>query len=262
MITRSKIPNYISRHILLCCAFLTVRFGMFTMRYCLVCGMHCHLVLFFGGGGKGWLYFAEDRRGERWTFHLSGRRRYECRAEHTPGAREVKLVILGSNLDHDTIVAALEQCCEQPQPPGLSASSTTVPDDRVVALARIRDDNRFELCAPSECEGADNDTTLSERAVVLFRMTAERTFGVPLAEIEGRHGVKLDKVNAELQRRVNYSSGGGFLTTAVGPGGSTVLRYATGGSQKLDDIWHVVDTAAEVLLKTAFANVALCRCGW
>jgi hypothetical protein len=47
-----------------------------------------------------------------------------------------------------------------------------------------------------------------------------------------------------------------FYVSRVSP------RYASGGEQRLADIWPSVSAAADVLMKDVFAHVFACKCGW
>lgn len=197
---------------------------------------------------KGWVFFAEDPARQQWFFHYSGRRRFECSIDPTPaaGQRKVRIVLIGTNLDVAAITALLTSACSAKEPVVLGTLDRSASD-----VATVESDDRFDL-----------KTSLDNTSVIRFRMTACKPLEVTVEELEEKHGVDLNRVNLELQERVNYTTGPSFLTFDRGDDGEVWLRYSIQSQQQLAEIWPAVTTAADVLMKDVFAHVYACKCGW
>lgn len=177
-------------------------------------------------------------------FHYSGRRRFECSVDRTPaaGERKVRIVLIGKQLDEEAISSQL-------------ASATA--GERATCQSNLESDtSTAESDELFEVSPSDSGTTLK------FRLTAAKPLKLSLEELSRKHGIDLNRVNTELQERVNYTAGPPFLTLAHDDDGTVWLRYATDGTQRLADIWPSVKAAADVLVKNVFSHVFACRCGW
>ena len=244
---------------------------------------------------KGWVFFQEDTASEQWTFHFSGRQRFECKRDgSTNSARIVRLAFLGNGLDvawfeeqlnnclakamEDVVdtgdaAAALSDRDEQSAPPAATdaAVGTTAHTASRLLAAGTAGTAAAQLAA-MEMLHADDRLEVSEEQslgnVVVFRLTMTKALGVSLTDISHRFGVNLNGVNEKLACRINYSTGTAFVTSVLIPGASkdatedVALRFATDGKQTLKDVWNVVDEAIEGTVKASFAHVKQCHCGW
>ncbi len=197
---------------------------------------------------KGTLWFDENRSC-LYSFHMSGRQRYEISPstsvrESLSGTFSVQLVIIGRSIDTLAIQTQLESCqvaAPSPNPPSCIES----------AIALVSSDLRFELIKSdvSGCEYVD------------FRVTGVIEFGVTVEEASTIHGINFNRMNSELVRQVNGSSGPVSLLPVLLPSGMQMCRYGLNKDADFSRAWTIISGIAKRLVDQFYRAVGYCKCG-
>lgn len=213
---------------------------------------------------KGTVWF-EENRSHLYSFHMSGRQRYEitpCASagESLVGSFSVQLVIIGRSIHPGEIQAVLEESLAPESKPPCAGETTSSPPpppptdstsmDRVHSL--IQADKRFEFIPHN-----DTNTTFVD-----FRLTGCVEYGVSVQEAQAIHGIKFDKMNLDLASRVNGSSRPLCLLPVFLPTGFQVCRYAVHKEAPFDILWDLVREIAGRLVTEYFRAVGFCKCGF
>eukprot|EP00054_Salpingoeca_dolichothecata_P016688 m.98410 g.98410 ORF g.98410 m.98410 type:complete len:509 (+) comp22100_c0_seq1:203-1729(+) len=197
---------------------------------------------------KGTMFFQEDQADEEWSFHMTGRSRFEATLNKTTSARQNELVVIGRDWDPAVLTAQLQNCSK----PRASDDAKDVMSAQKAAVELVLKDKRFELAKQSH---------ESDACCVFFRLTAAQTFEIPLSEITNRHGINLNRVNHQLMQAINCHTGSPFLTYQTFDE-DLYLRFACGGKYTLAEMWSVIDAATDKQMDISFRSVRACRCGW
>ncbi len=195
---------------------------------------------------KGTLWFDENRSC-LYSFHMSGRQRYEivpCTSvsKSLSGTFSVQLVIIGRGIDTAAIQRQLDSYLEPlaiPYNDPLSAESTK---------KLILSDPRFELIE------------LKSRCVD-FRVTGVVEYGVSVEEAATIHGINFNRMNSELVRQVNGSSGHVSLLPVLLPSGTQVCRFGLDQDADFSEAWELVCSVAKRLVDQFYKAVGYCKCG-
>ena len=202
---------------------------------------------------KGTLWF-EENRSCLYSFHMSGRQRYEVApcssvSESLSGSFSVQLVIIGRGIDTDNIDKLLDTCLTPEQDTPAEDSDFTAMVES--AKGQILSDPRFELpVADGECG-----------AYVDFRVTGVIEYGVSVEEAARIHGINFERMNSELVRQVNGSSGPISLLPVLLPSGAQVCRYGFHPGADFSEAWKLVTSVATRLITQFFQAVGYCKCG-
>ena len=200
---------------------------------------------------KGTVWF-EENRSYLYSFHMSGRQRYEmlpCASlsESLTGAFSVQLAIIGRRIDPAAIKNSLESCV---------TFMDQGPEAYADAKALIAKDDRFEVVEASM--KADNQLT---SRYIDFRLTGCVEYGVTAQEAESIHGINFSKMNLELAKRVNGSSGPVSILPVMYPNGLQVCRHTLHASAPLGETWKLVTEVAKKLVAEFYRAVGYCKCG-
>ena len=205
---------------------------------------------------KGTVWF-EENRSYLYSFHMSGRQRYEIlpcasMSESLAGAFSVQLVVIGRAIDTDAVRRSLENCLasrNQGLGPVLHPSYQS-------ARASIAKDDRFELIG----EGFNADSDPNHRYVD-FRVTGCIEYGKTTVEASDIYGIDFTRMNLELAKRVNGSSGPVSILPVLLPTGMQVCRHAVYGDVSFDLAWKLVQDVAKSLIDEFYRAVGYCKCG-
>ena len=202
---------------------------------------------------KGTVWFQENRSC-LYSFHMSGRQRYEltpCASagESLVGAFSIQLVGIGRSIEPSEIQTTLENAVV-PQPYSGEPYLSPVPVEAVIESARslVEADSRFDLVA---CETLYID----------FRLTGCIEYGITVQEAESVHGINMGKMNLDLATRVNGSRLPVCVIPVLLPTGLQVCRYAAHVDAPFDTLWNVVTEIAGKLIVDYYRAVAYCKCG-
>ena len=206
---------------------------------------------------KGTVWFAENRS-NLYSFHMSGRQRYEmvlCSSisDSLAGAFSVQLVVIGRGIDASAVEASLKNCIasissSQPSESPVAAAPTV--DLLAQAQSLVRDDPRFELIdEPGVTRYVD------------FRVTGVIEYGVTIQEATNVHGIDFTRMNSELVRRVNGSSGPVSLLPVLLATGTQVCRHAVSPNVPFSEAWKLIQEVAKKLIDEFYRAVGYCKCG-
>ena len=151
---------------------------------------------------KGTLWFAEERS-RLYSFHMSGRRRYEITSqasvgESLVGSFSVQLVIIGRGIDEAVIQNALEGCvATEESTVSLPSSSEMLYDD---AKMLVSNDRRFEVIEMN-LDPYSGEHIATQTRYIDFRVTGVIEFGVSVEEASTIHGIDFNRMNNELVKR-------------------------------------------------------------
>ncbi len=204
---------------------------------------------------KGTVWFAENRS-HLYSFHMSGRQRYEmvpCASvsESLVGCFSVQLAVIGRAIDQRALTDALESCVAPLADSRISAGSYQE------ARAVVAKDDRFELV-----ESTPQDESESPSAsYVDFALTGCVEYGVTVQEAADIHGIDFRRMNLELVRRVNGSSGPVTLLPVLLPNGVQVCRHALHRDVPFDTTWELVTEVATKVILEFYRRVGFCKCG-
>lgn len=205
---------------------------------------------------KGTVWFAENRS-SLYSFHMSGRQRYEivlCSSlgESLTGAFSVQLVTIGRGIDAGSVEESLKNCVVPPLQASTSAVPSVVATNGLYEQAKslIEGDPRFEFIdQPSEVNFID------------FRVTGVIEFGVTVQEAANIHGIDFTRMNSELVRRVNGSSGPVSLLPVMLPTGLQVCRHAVSSEVPFAEAWTLIEQVAKKVIDEFYRAVGYCKCG-
>ena len=199
---------------------------------------------------KGTVWFAQNRS-QLYSFHMSGRQRYELApsvnvGESLSGAFSVQLVAIGKGIDGAAIQTMLDNCVYD----ATQFINTPYADSATV----ITEDKRFELI-----EQPKDENCLPE--YLDFRLTGCIEYGVSAHEAATIHGIDFNRMNSELVRRVNGSSGPRSLLPVMLSTGMQVCRYSLTPSDPLSAAWPLITAIAKDLIVEFYRAVGYCKCG-
>lgn len=199
---------------------------------------------------KGTVFFQENKGG-LYNFHMSGRKRYElspCTSSDLQGALSVQLVAIGSGLQSDVVNKVLADCSSTPD----DAVTTVVADEFKAAQQMILDDDRFELMSP-----LDGPVT----SYVDYCLLGNIEYGVTPTEARQLHGINFNKMNTELAKRLNGSSGNSSVLLVVLPTGTMVCRHSV-ATDLMVPAWKETRSIADKIVAQFYRAVGLCKCGF
>ena len=205
---------------------------------------------------KGTVWFAENRS-NLYSFHMSGRQRYEmvlCSSisDSLAGAFSVQLVVIGRGIDAGAVETSLKNCivCSSSSQPAEPPVAAPTIDLLAQAQSLVRGDPRFELIdEPGVTRYID------------FRVTGVIEYGVTIQEAANIHGIDFTRMNSELVRRVNGSSGPVSLLPILLPTGIQVCRHAVSPDVSFSEAWKLVQEVAKKLIDEFYCAVGYCKCG-
>ena len=203
---------------------------------------------------KGTVWFDENRS-YLYSFQMSGRQRYEmlpCASvsESLTGAFSVQLVAIGRAIDTEAVRRSLVNCLVPELP--VSADLSKIYGK---AKCLIVKDDRFELIEHNP------ETESAMRAYIDFRVTGCVEYGVTVQEAANIHGVDFNRMNLELARRVNGSSGPISILPVMLPDGTHVCRHALHVGAPFDESWKLVAEISQRLIVEFYRAVGYCKCG-
>ncbi len=195
---------------------------------------------------KGTLWFKENHS-SLYSFHMSGRQRYEISpctsvSESLSGTFSVQLVVIGRGIDTAAIQTQLESCQQAPPP--------NPPTDIESAKSLVLSDHRFELIE-------SNATT----EYIDFRVTGVIEYGVSVEEAATIHGINFNRMNSELVRQVNGSSGPVSLLPVLLPSGMQICRYSVNKDADFNEAWKMITDITKRLVDQFYRAVGYCNCG-
>ena len=202
---------------------------------------------------KGTIWF-EENRGYLYSFHMSGRQRYEITScasvsESLVGAFSVQLILIGRSIQPEELRFALENCLALPR--NIVAPSPELLITLEEAKSIITADDRFEVFPQLE----------STNLCVNFRLTGCIEYGISVQEAQDRHGINFNAMNEELAIRVNGSSLPLCLLPVQLPTGVQVCRYAAHPDAPFQSVWDLVCENAAKMIVEYYRAVGYCRCG-
>ena len=205
---------------------------------------------------KGTVWF-EENRSYLYSFHMSGRQRYEivpCASmnDSLTGAFSVQLVAIGRAIDPQDVRCSLEDCLASRH----RGSGLVLHPAYQTARAVVKEDDRFELIG----EGFNTDSHPNYRYVD-FRVTGCVEYGKTAEEASGIYGIDFTKMNLELAKRVNGSSGPVSILPVLLPAGIQVCRHALDKDVSFDVAWKLVTDIAASLIVEFYRAVGYCKCG-
>ena len=199
---------------------------------------------------KGTVFFQENKSG-LYNFHMSGRKRYElspCTSSDLQGALSVQLVAIGSGLQSEVVNKVLGNCSSTPE----DAVTTMAADEFKAAQQMILDDDRFELMSP-----LDGPAT----SYIDYRLLGNIEYGITPTEARQLHGINFNKMNAELAKRLNGSSGNSSVLLVMLPSGTMVCRHSV-ATDLMVPAWKEAQSIADKIVAQFYRAVGLCKCGF
>ena len=199
---------------------------------------------------KGTVFFQENKSC-LYNFHMSGRNRYElspCTSMGLQGALSVQLVAIGRGLQPELVNGALGNCSSTPE--DVTTAATT--NEFQAAQKMILDDDRFELISPL-------DGPVSN--YVDYRLLGNVEYGVTPKEASQLHGINFNKMNTELAKRLNGSSGHSSVLLVMLPSGIMVCRHCV-TSKLMASTWKEAQRIADKVVAQFYRAVGLCKCGF
>lgn len=198
---------------------------------------------------KGTVFFQENK-GCLYNFHMSGRNRYElspCASSGLQGALSVQLVAIGKGLQPELVNDALGSCSSTPE--DLTATTT---NEFKAAQKMILDDDRFELMSPL-------DGPVS--SYIDYRLLGNIEYGVTPTQASKLHGINFNKMNTELAKRLNGSSGHSSVLLVMLPSGMMVCRHCV-ATNLMVSTWKEAQSIASKVVAQFYRAVGLCKCGF
>ena len=206
---------------------------------------------------KGTVWFAENRS-NLYSFHMSGRQRYEivlCSSvgESLAGAFFVQLVAIGRGIDATEVEASLKNCVAPTTQPSNSSQPhgvVSATDLYAQAQSLIKGDPRFEFIdQPGVTDFID------------FRVTGVIEYGVTIQEAANVYGIDFTRMNSELVRRINGSSGSVSLLPVMLPTGLQVCRHSISTDVSFVEAWTLIEQVAKKVIDEFYRAVGYCKCG-
>ena len=198
---------------------------------------------------KGTVFFQENK-GCLYNFHMSGRNRYElspCASSGLQGALSVQLVAIGKGLQPELVNDALGSCSSTSE--DLTATTT---NEFKAAQKMILDDDRFELMSPL-------DGPVS--SYIDYRLLGNIEYGVTPTQASKLHGINFNKMNTELAKRLNGSSGHSSVLLVMLPSGVMVCRHCV-TTNLMASTWKEIQSIASKVVAQFYRAVGLCKCGF
>ena len=198
---------------------------------------------------KGTVFFQENK-GCLYNFHMSGRNRYElspCASSGLQGALSVQLVAIGKGLQPELVNDALGSCSSTPE--DLTATTT---NEFEAAQKMILDDDRFELMSPL-------DGPVS--SYIDYRLLGNIEYGVTPTQASKLHGINFNKMNTELAKRLNGSSGHSSVLLVMLPSGVMVCRHCV-TTNLMASTWKETQSIASKVVAQFYRAIGLCKCGF
>lgn len=210
---------------------------------------------------KGTLWFAEERS-RLYSFHMSGRQRYEITSqasvgESLVGSFSVQLVVIGRGIDTDAILNTLEGCVAADSPRIVPSSTEAL---YAQAKALVAGDPRFEV-VETNFDPYSGEQVATQTTCIDFRVTGVIDYGVSLEEASKIHGIDFNRMNIELAKRVNGSTKPVCLLPVQLPNGAQVCRHALVDAAPFDEVFQLVVDASKKLINEFFRAVGYCKCG-
>ena len=200
---------------------------------------------------KGTVFFKENKACVH-NFHMSGRQRYElspCATSGLQGAPSVQLVVIGRGLDSDQVTGMLDECQSCADDP----VATKEEYDKVQKL--VSSDDRFELI-PTE------STDSSVPSYIDYCLIGCVEYGVTKNEAAQLHGINFNRMNTELAKRLNGSSGQSSILLVMLPSGVMVCRHSITNQKLMESTWQEARSIADKVVSQFFRAVGLCKCGF
>lgn len=198
---------------------------------------------------KGTIFFQENKSC-LYNFHMSGRKRYElspCTLSGPQGALSIQLVAIGKGLQPESVNGILGSCSSTAEE--LTATTT---NEFKAAQKMILDDDRFELMSP-----LDGPTS----TYVDYRLLGNIEYGISAEEAARLHGINFNKMNTELAKRLNGSSGNSSVLLVMLPSGMMVCRHCITPTMMIPT-WKEAQNIANKLVPQFYRAVGLCKCGF
>ena len=130
------------------------------------------------------------------------------------------------------------------------------------AKALIAEDDRFEVIEPStKAVSSDERQSRAATSYIDFRVTGCVEYGVTVQEAASIHGINFSKMNLELAKRVNGSSGPVSILPVLLPSGMQVCRLALHKDVSVEEAWKLVTEVAKKLIVEFYRAVGYCKCG-
>ena len=199
---------------------------------------------------KGTIFFQENKSC-LYNFHMSGRNRYElspCTSTGLQGALSVQLVAIGRGLQPDLVNSILGNCASTPE----DVTTAATANEFQAAQKMILDDDRFELLSPPNGPVSN---------YVDYRLLGNVEYGVTPKEASTLHGINFNKMNTELAKRLNGSSGHSSMLLVMLPSGVMVCRHCV-TSELMASTWKETQRIADKVVAQFYRAVGLCKCGF
>ena len=199
---------------------------------------------------KGTIFFQENKSC-LYDFHMSGRKRYElspCTSTGPQGALSVQLVTIGKGLQREKVNSVLGGCSASTE----ELITATTANEFEAAQKMILDDDRFELMSP--LDGPPS-------SYINYRLLGNVEYGVTPQEANQLHGINFNKMNTELAKRLNGSSGHSSVLLVMLPSGVMVCRHSV-ASKLMASTWKEAQSIADKVVAQFYRAVGLCKCGF
>ena len=212
---------------------------------------------------KGTVWF-EENRSCLYSFHMSGRQRYEfvpCASvgESLSGAFSVQLVAIGRGIDPASVEDLLEKCVFEPSGSDEATYKQSMSEFSSHVSALVLQDKRFELM-----EKVEDETSMEEKSAenfIDFRVTGVIEYGITVKEAATIHGIDFNRMNWELAKRVNGTSAPTCVLPVMLPSCVQVCRYAFHQDAPFEELWMLVIEVAKKLIDEFYRAVGYCKCG-
>lgn len=202
---------------------------------------------------KGTVWFQENRS-VLYTFHMSGRHRYDLTPLQTgslAGAFKVQLVAIG-RINVESVLSQLEQCV----PPLTEGGGHTLQDCKAALEEKVSKDDRFQVGVK---ESGEADAT--GNCYVDYRLTGCVEYGVTEEEAADFHGINFNQMNLELAKWVNGSSDRVSVLPVTLPSGVVVCRHGVLEESGFLEAWKLAQDAAGKIVDNFYRAVGVCKCG-
>ena len=137
---------------------------------------------------KGFLYFNFENNFQ-YTFHCSGRQRYQCIPSYTSVSHISKLIVIGNKIE----ISMFKEKCNLLNTP---VNAELIQDQFRDAYELINSDKRFEIISLKEAS-----------EFFLFRVTGANKTSFSVKELDEKFGVNFDEMNQDFVRVVNSTPG-------------------------------------------------------
>lgn len=203
---------------------------------------------------KGTVWFSEARSC-LYSFHMSGRNRYEVTPQETGfgGPRKVELVMIGRG-EMESVLKLLEDCVHQEN---RAESLQANEGNRLQTVCNLIKKHDYFVIEEEEKEEGET----SDISYVDFRVSGVIDYGVTEEEASGFHGINFGKMNREVALRLNGSSERVSVLPVLLPNGVQVLRHSVSAEAGFEETWRVLVPIAEKVVSDVFRSVGVCKCG-